>query len=431
MASWGSLQPLSTEFYTLLRYGLFLILFIHLPYVGVLIGGSTVSLLLAFLGMEKRDPAFLRFSRELMATVWTGKAALLMFGFAPLLVVWIVYARIFFTGDPLPWSFWSAILALLLLGFALLQRYRSAEGESSFFPSTRFGAGASGLLGVLLAFFLFSGGYGILFDPGKLQLLQKQIWFFLSWNAVVKFLLFLTLFFGMTGGVILLIGDRDPEEPDAGYRSLVSDVGASVTVLATLILPVFLLLDLITLPRVALSPAVFAAATVVLLLSLAVCLTLYRAGGKGGGATGTPVAALYVLILIAVLAHDHAAVGSAYRDRIDYLGLQAPAMETVHSEGEPRTAPAAAARESEESGKEVFERVCSGCHRFDIRVVGPPLNERVPRYGGDVEKLKAFIRKPVKVNPGYPSMPVLGLPEKEIDAVARYLIRTVGSGGPK
>ncbi|MBK5094339.1 MAG: hypothetical protein JJE32_01535, partial [Deltaproteobacteria bacterium] len=64
-----------------------------------------------------------------------------------------------------------------------------------------------------------------------------------------------------------------------------------------------------------------------------------------------------------------------------------------------------------------------------IRVVGPPLNEVVPKYAGDVEKLKGFIRNPVKVNPDLPSMPNLGLPEEEIDAVARYLIGRVKPGG--
>src|SRR3990172_7676597 len=98
MAAWGDLQPLSTEFYTLLRYGLFLVLLFHLPVIGVLIGGSTVSLLLNFLGKEKREPAYLRFSKELMGTALIGKSALFMFGIVPLLLVWFVYAPILF--DP-------------------------------------------------------------------------------------------------------------------------------------------------------------------------------------------------------------------------------------------------------------------------------------------------------------------------------------------
>jgi cytochrome c len=428
MASWGHLQPLSAEFYTLLRYGLFLVLFIHLPYIGVLIGGSAVSLLLTVLGTEKREPDYLRFSRELMDTVWTGRMAMFMFGIVPPLMVWAVYARILFSASPLPWPFWVSVLVLLVLGFALLQWYRSAGDGSSGLHGPRVGAGASGLLALLFAFFLFSTGYGILFDPGKLVLLQKQLRFILSWNAVVKFLLFLTLFFGMTGGLILLLGGRSPggkEGPDAGYRAFVRDVGATLAFSAALVLPVFLLLDLITLPWIALSAREFATVATVLVLAFAVCLVLSLARGKGDGGTGRPVAVLYVLIFLGVLAHDHAAVGNVYRDRIAFLDMQAVAAEAAHAQEAHKTEPAAAAPSALEEGKHVFETICSACHRFDIRVVGPPLNERVPKYHGDVEKLKGFIRNPVKLTPGYPSMPKLGLPEKEIDAVSRYLIEHV------
>src|SRR3990172_3739299 len=116
MASWGHLQPLSTEFYSLLRYGLFLVLLIHLPFLGFVIGGSTVSPLLNVLGQEKREAADLRFSRELMETVLAGKSALFLFGLVPLLLVWFVYARILFDPTPLPWHFWSGILVILFPG---------------------------------------------------------------------------------------------------------------------------------------------------------------------------------------------------------------------------------------------------------------------------------------------------------------------------
>jgi len=109
--------------------------------------------------------------------------------------------------------------------------------------------------------------------------------------------------------------------------------------------------------------------------------------------------------------------------------MQAPAAEAEHAKEAPREGPVAAGQAAAETGKAVFEKICAGCHRLDIRIVGPPLNEVVPKYGGDVEKLKGFIRKPVKVNPDYPSMPQLGLPEEEIDAVARYLIGQRKGGG--
>jgi cytochrome c551/c552 len=126
---------------------------------------------------------------------------------------------------------------------------------------------------------------------------------------------------------------------------------------------------------------------------------------------------------------DDAAVGNAYQDRIAFLHMQAPVAELVHADEKHREKPAAADRVAGDAGKVVFEKNCAGCHRFDIRVVGPPLNEVVPKYAGDAEKLKGFIRNPVKVNPDLPSMPRLGLPEEEIDAVARYLIEKAKAGG--
>ncbi|MGZ8429421.1 MAG: c-type cytochrome [Candidatus Deferrimicrobiaceae bacterium] len=432
MASWGHLQPLSTEFYTLLRYGLFLVLLFHLPVIGYLIGGSTVSLLLNVLGKEKREPAYLRFSKELMETALIGKSALFMFGIVPLLLVWFVYARILFDPTPLPWHFWSGILVILFAGFVLLHRYRSAWDRAQVLSPIHIGTGAAGLLAVLLAFFLFSTGYGILFNPEKLPLLQKQIRFLLSWNAIVKFLRFLAFFFGMTGGVILLLGARSAEGkegPDADSRRVVRDFGAVLTFLATLALPIFVLFDLVTLPEIALSAELFATSAVVLLLSLTVCLVLSFPSGKGEGRLGPRVIALYVLIFFTVLLHDNAAVGNAYGDRIAFLAMQAPAAEAEHAKEAPRKEPVAAGQAAAETGKAVFEKICAGCHRLDIRVVGPPLNEVVPKYGGDVEKLKGFIRKPVKVNPDYPSMPQLGLPEEEIDAVARWLVGQRKGGG--
>ncbi|NNG45873.1 MAG: cytochrome c [Deltaproteobacteria bacterium] len=432
MASWGNLQPLSTEFYSLLQYGLFLVLLIHLPFLGVIIGGSTVSLLLSFLGKEKRDPACLRFSKKMMETVMTGKSALFLFGLVPVLLVWFIYARIFFEATPLPWHFWSAVLAVLVAGFVLLHVYRSALERTPSPSPFHVMSGAAGLLALFFAFFLFSQGYGVLFNPEKLSLLREHIRFFLSWNAVVKYLLFLAVFFGMTGAGVLLLGGRSAEvkdAPDASYRELVRDIGVKLTFLATLVLPVFVLLDLVTLPEIALSATVFATAAIVLLLSLAICLILSLPSGKKEGGPGARIATLYVMIFLAVLVHDHAAVGNAYQDRIAFQNMQARAVEAEHAKEAPRKEPAAAGKATAETGKAVFENNCAGCHQFDIRVVGPPMGEVVPKYGGDVEKLKGFIGNPQKVNPDYPSMPNLGLPEEEIDAVTRYLIGKVSGGG--
>ena len=83
-----------------------------------------------------------------------------------------------------------------------------------------------------------------------------------------------------------------------------------------------------------------------------------------------------------------------------------------------------------EKGKGVFEKICNTCHRFDRKVIGPPLNSVLPGYQGKPEELMAFIANPTKKNPDYPAMPNPGLKEDELQAVATYLLSTVKAVAP-
>ena len=58
------------------------------------------------------------------------------------------------------------------------------------------------------------------------------------------------------------------------------------------------------------------------------------------------------------------------------------------------------------------------CHRFEEKLVGPPLAQVLPNY--KLETLKAFIADPNKTLAGYPPMPNPGLTQAQIAAVAEY-----------
>ena len=76
------------------------------------------------------------------------------------------------------------------------------------------------------------------------------------------------------------------------------------------------------------------------------------------------------------------------------------------------------------SGADIYNGRCIACHRFDIKVVGPPYNQTLPKYEGKKEELIKFIMNPVKKNPDYPAMPNQGLKPKEAEAVADFLFNT-------
>lgn len=75
------------------------------------------------------------------------------------------------------------------------------------------------------------------------------------------------------------------------------------------------------------------------------------------------------------------------------------------------------------SGQSLFKQKCSVCHRFDQRVVGPPLNSVIPDYRKTPDALPAFLLQPVKRNPDYPAMPNLGLTTDQAQALADYLFQ--------
>jgi mono/diheme cytochrome c family protein len=74
------------------------------------------------------------------------------------------------------------------------------------------------------------------------------------------------------------------------------------------------------------------------------------------------------------------------------------------------------------AGEEVFKAVCMQCHRFDSRLVGPPLETVLPQYKPDVASLEAFLANPTKKNPDYPPMPNPGLNKSQINGVAAYVL---------
>jgi cytochrome c len=420
-------HALSPDTPLLLRYLLSAALLFYLPYLGIVIAGSAASLGLNFLGRENRDVRSLRLSREWIEAVTIHPWVFLLLGLLPYPAFAYPCLRILGARNPLPAVASLVPFGALLAGYVLLSHYRSAIRRSTELPAASFGAGTAGLMALVSAAFLSFLLLGILVTPAKLPLVRSNPVFLLSWNSVAGFLLFLALSFGLAGGVALrFLGRTGAGEAGGGTGSdpRVRSAGTSFALSGALAIPALVVLNLITLPVTGLSTEVFVMAASVPILALAVFALLCLLPAKEEDGVGDRVSALFVLMFLAVILCNQSAVANAYQ------GLSAPpgplAAGEVSKEGKTVEKPADAA--ALEKGKKVFETVCSVCHKFDARVVGPPLNEAVPKYKGDLNKLKAFIRNPAKVNPAYPAMPKPAIKEDEVDAVARYLLSKVKGG---
>ncbi len=418
---------LSPDTILLLRYLLTAALFLYLPFLGIVIAGSAASLVLNFFGRENRDDGSLRLSREWIEAVTMNRWVLLLFVLLPYPAIAYACRRFLGGRTSLPAIAWLVPFGALLAGCLLLSVYRSAIRQTTELPAAPFGAGTAGLLAMISAAFLSFLLLGTLVNPAKLPLVRSNPVFILSWHSLAEFLLFLALSFGLAGGIALrLLGRSNAGKVGGGpdYEARVRTAGTSLALAGALTAPALIVLYLITLPVTGMSTEVFVMAATVPILALAVFALLYLLSGKEEGRPGDRVSALFILMFLAVILCDQAAAGNAYQEPPSPIGLLA-ADKTV-KDGKAGGKPAAAA--VLEKGKKVFDAVCSVCHQFDSKVIGPPLNEVVPKYKGDVAKLKGFIRNPVKVNPALPAMPKPAIKEDEVDAVARYLLSKVKGG---
>lgn len=417
---------LSPDTILLLRYLLTAALFLYLPLLGIVIAGSAASLVLNFFGREIRDDRSLRLSREWIEAVTLHPWVLLLLGLLPYPAIAYACQRFLGGRTALPAIAWLVPFGALLAGCLLLSLYRSAIRRTTDLTPAPFGAGAAGLLAMLSAAFLSFLLLGTLVNPAKLPLVRSNLVFILSWHSLAEFLLFLALSFGLAGGIALRLLGRSKAEGAGGgpeYEARVRTAGTSFALAGALAAPALVVLYLITLPFTGMSMEVFVMAATVPILALAVFALLYLLPGKGEGGPGDRVSALFILMFLAVILCDQAAAGSAYQGGASAIGPLA--AEKVGKAGEK---PAGGDAAVLDKGKKVFDAVCSVCHRFDSQVVGPPLNDVVPKYKGDVAKLKGYIRNPVKVNPALPAMPKPAIKEDEVDAVARYLLSKVKGG---
>jgi parallel beta-helix repeat protein len=79
--------------------------------------------------------------------------------------------------------------------------------------------------------------------------------------------------------------------------------------------------------------------------------------------------------------------------------------------------------ESAERGKVAYLGICSGCHVYSGRLIGPPVQVIQALYMDNPQALADYIAKPVKKRPDYPEMP----PQDYLDpqtrlAVAQYML---------
>jgi cytochrome c len=380
---------------------------LQLLWTAALVGGMLFSLVVLLQAQRHRDPLRMGCARELSRRLPANG----LFGPLYWLLAAVNLAAVYSRYRPpfLTPPFLGSALVLLAGALTLLFFYRRLlhRQRSAGIPLL---VGTAGLLLLLGTLVLFACGGAALLNPEYWPHLDYNPLHFLSWNALARLLLFLALALPLSGAALLSGSQSAP--PD--LQPYLVRRGMLLAVPGLLLLPPGVLFVLVTLPVIARTPLGALLSAAALLVALPLCLQLCHRLREGRGLAGRPLLAAVTLIVLLVGLGDVLSREQVWADGTVL------ARQTVSAGAEQQ--PAVPVAQPVGPGAQLFREHCAVCHRFDTRLVGPPLLEVLPRYRGRSDALQQFIRQPVKRDPDYPAMPALELRQEEIAALAAYLL---------
>jgi len=416
-----------------LRFLLVLMLSISMPYLGILLAGTIVSMAFNTRDRDIPNATFARMAKDLMNMVSPSPVVAVVLGIAPLIVMYMIFGQWLFESnanavfDLLPAGIIVTALGVLAANTYGRMLYR--EGKNS---DICFSIGGAAVALLALGTYILIGCIVRFNDPERWHLMHDPIRQLVSFNIIWKHLFFVHAGAALMGaGMLYFFFDWSGPKPemDEEYAKFTKLFGAGASMAMLTALPVLGFFYMVTTPHLAKSSAVFDIPVVLMAVFFVLFLMLYRTLRDTSVRVGRPVFVLFLIAVVLVSVMDQYTLVNATKEHTAKL----------ITEAEEQAAAIAMEREQERSaaikvdvarGEEVFKTVCSTCHRMDERLVGPPLNTVLPKYKGHPDDMVAFVQKPHKVNPDYPPMPAPGLSLGDTKSVVAYLLgETPGQGG--
>ncbi len=445
--------PQSFEHVQLLLFMLNLLYVLFLPYLGLLLISSLLSLIFERKGRRKGNPQEEQFARDLIDLPLYRKSLPAVLGLIPALSLVFVYAQLFQNTPSISVGLMGYAFLALLVAAVLLYSYRYTFSIGAFFNSygtylrtqkgggddaaaldaygkrnllTHDRSGRWGLLLIIVAVFLTSGAITVSANPHYWGSVDSLFALLVAPAFYARLLQFLSVATGITGLCVLFFfftWEGGSAKGDEDYLQFARKQGLMLSIIGVLLQPLFLLLNIILLPEEALSGGLFALAGLAVLLFFLTAHFLYAYSRIGR--PGFVAYAFYTLgvSLVLLFTADQVAVGNATREQTARLAYE---YQVAREDLQARLGIAVAVA----SGKEIYDAKCSACHLFDQRKVGPPYRSVLGKYSANKAQLVSFVLNPVKVDPAYPPMPNQGLKPAEADSIATYLLRTFDAEAP-
>lgn len=410
------LAPPTFKYLHLVSYLVYFMLLLHLPYMGMVLGSSVFSL-----AYSKGKP---QLSKDFMRLAMGRPFIWIAFGLLPPAALAFLYKMLLHNTPIHIHLYLLRLLGILAMGFILLTFYTICTKCIL--------VGAGGVLLVLFYCFHFVNLMALLIFPEKWAFIKEPIPFPLfSITPIIHFGGFLCLSFIITGAAVLFFYYKWPEKrlpEDTPHYSFLKYHGYGLLLAGSLLMPVVIFWDLYTLPGYSLSIGVFVISALIiitlflLLAAAAVMIKNYS----------TPIPRFSVISFLLALLLFGLVIG---KDRTLQANASRETFAVLASDAQKARNEAVAQREElysramkidEKLGEKIYNDVCTACHSFDQKILGPPFNDVLPKYKDKQDELIAFIRNPKKIDPQYTAMPNPGLTTIQTKSVVKFLMIKMG-----
>jgi cytochrome c len=438
--------PPSANHVLLLKYIFIVSLLLFLPYLGMMMGASFISVYFGGKGAKTGNTMLSRFAKDVIEKLAITKNAELGLGIIPLLSIVFIYAQLLYQAETIAVNVMALSVILFIAAFISVYKYRNGFEITSVINSLKGNneennevkefeeklvrnTSASGKIGtslLYLAAYFFVGCMALAASPERWPEVNNILQVLFSWATIFNFVYLLSLSGIITGAAILFLffkwpafGTDKKVSMDYDYAKFVKSFAIKLAFISSLFLPLMMFMSFLFLPETALSGDVFLFIVIAIALALILSNVLYMMLKNSNINYAVSVFFFVIVIFAFNIFKDESVLGNALQKQT-YTVLQ-------KSDEFEKEVKSKLVTSSGISGEQIYNTKCIACHRFDVKLVGPPYMETVPKYNGDVQKLADFIYSPTQNNPGYPPMPNQGLKKKEAVAAAQFLIDKVAS----
>lgn len=434
--------PQSLEHIKLLHYLATLVLFLFVPFISLVFGSTVLSLHFRKKGTSESDKGLICLAKDLVEMFTVSKNVGIVLGIIPVITLMLIYSQLLHSTSNTAVTYLFISSILIIVSFIFIYTYRYSMSFNLIFNSLQnfksdnksivndfnklskasrslsLRAGHYGLTLLVLSIWFLLGGWNVALYPEQIDA-QSIFAVLFSLDVVIRLLSFLSFAMALTGSAILFrffFWEGGIKGLDKEYLALVKNIGVKIAFYFSALVPIFLVINLILLPKTALSSSIFIYSGLTL-FSLFISYNILYAITKNEKFNYSGV--LFILLLIAMcfsLTKDQLAMNNATELQTLKLGQKYEVM-MASLIGETVKVPKI-------NGEDIFKIRCSACHAFDYKLVGPSYNETLKKYEGKQKDLVAFILNPKKINPDYIPMPNPGLKPNEAKAVAKYILET-------